>query len=943
VSIAPVEARLDIAEAQDIDAKHAAMGGASGVLGAPTGPEQAAGPGRVRRYAKGAIYWSPRWEAQALLGPILARYDQLGGPAGPLGFPRSDVANGRAPASKVAYFDNGAIYWSEKTGAREVLGAIYVRYQDLEAEAGFVGLPTTFPATKAGGSEQAFANATLYAAPGADAFEVHGAIRERYVALGGPAGILGFPLSNETDVLAKGGAVIGKASRFLGGTIFWSGRTGAFEVHGGIGLLYEQLGGPAGSLGFPLTNETRITTASGETRFNDFERGIIVWRSHLGARAITKLAFHIGQVTSGSIDDGIEFLGKDRTAELITFTTIEINGTALETRVRRPGGHAGSSHDINRRFTADTIRHDSRIRIKVDVDDWDQATGNDFLGTLDRTFDIDTWWGLLGGSPAGVYNDLPATKKGGDAPSLSTLKFDLGVGDQTGLDPSRPYREQHFWRFDNFKTETLTREQYAATFRDVDHAESTWDKIRNPFDTAYYELAYKSVAANGNCFGHSLESLYALADRSVFIAPLHQHAGTAADAADANPQNILAGPKAIINEKHGYQLGASAIRSVIGQLTNLDAIRPMQVFANVEQLLMRRNWPVLSMVDMGRGSGHAVVPYRTERRPDKTCRIYVADPNVVWRETQGDPTYVEIRPDDTFTYVGGTSTFQSTKILDGHLPGTLLLAIPFSELSSMPRTPYWEVLLALGALTGMVLIIAGDAQASALGVDGKAFYDTANGQRRIKPGAAGQMARIPLLDAPAGPLPELYVRRGHAHTVELELAAKGAGAGKAQLLTHDVHAELESPAGRSADRMKVSGLGTRAPQAAVQNAKDKEAKVRLSRFKDRVPSSKRGPRDGLNVVADLPLTAGRELTLGFDAGGGAVLHGLRAGQRSRVELTSQLAGRVSKAAFDLEAEASDDALRVVVADPSNLRDGLEIQRLSGPGGSIISTHTPEID
>jgi hypothetical protein len=210
-------------------------------------------------------------------------------------------------------------------------------------------------------------------------------------------------------VLTKGGSVIGKASRFLGGTIFWSGRTGAFEVHGGIGLLYEQLGGPAGSLGFPLTNETRVTTASGETRFNDFERGIIVWRSHLGARAITKLAFHIGQVNSGSIDDGVEFLGKDRTAELITFTTIEINGTALETRVRRPGGHAGSSHDINRRFTADTIRHDSRIRSRST-----STTGpgeqQRLLGTLDRTFDIDTWWGLLAARPRRLQR-LPATRR----------------------------------------------------------------------------------------------------------------------------------------------------------------------------------------------------------------------------------------------------------------------------------------------------------------------------------------------------------------------------------------------------------------------------------------------------------------------------------------------------------------------------------------------------
>jgi hypothetical protein len=205
------------------------------------------------------------------------------------------------------------------------------------------------------------------------------------------------------------------------------------------------------------------------------------------------------------------------------------------------------------------------------------------------------------------------------------------------------------------------------------------------------------------------------------------------------------------------------------------------------------------------------------------------------------------------------------------------------------------------------------------------------------------MARIPLIDAPAGPLPELYVRSGHAAAVELELAAKGAKAGRAQLLTHDVHAELESPAGRSPDRMKVSGMGTRTPQATVQNAKDKEAKVQLSRFKDRLPSTKRGPRDGVNVAASLPLTGGRELTLAFEPGADVVLHGLGAGQRSRVELSSQLGGRMTKASFDLTPEASDEALRIVVADPSDVRAGLEIQRLSGPGGSIISTHTPDVD
>ena len=944
MSIAPVEARLDSDDGQGIDAKYAQLGGATGVLGAPAGPEEALGTGRLRRYAKGIIAWCPTWEAHAVHGPIHTRYAQLGGPAGVLGFPRSDEMAARASGARVCYFDNGAIYFSPQTGAREVLAANYVRYQDLEAETGLLGLPTGGPVTRAGGVEQPFANATLYAATGTDAFEVHGAIRARYVALNGPAGFLGFPLSNETDVITRGGGVIGKASRFTGGTIFWSGRTGAFEVHGDIRACYEALGGPTGPLGFPLSDETRVTTASGETRYNDFERGIIVWRPGIGARAITTLAYHIGHVSSGSIDDGIEWTGRDRTAELVTYTTIEVNGSALETRVRRPGGHAGPNHDVNRRFTVGTVRHDSRVRIKIDVDDWDQASGNDYLGTLDRTFDIDSWWGLLGGSPAGVYTDLPATRKGGDAPSLSTLRFDLGVADQTGLNPNAPYREQRFWRFDNFDTAELTRAQYVATFRDVDQADSTWDKVRNPFDTAYYELAYKSVAAKGNCFGMSLESLYALADRSVFIQPLHQHVGTMGDEKDASERNILAGPKGIINEKHGYQLGASAINWYIGQLTNLNAIRPLQVFAQVQTLLARRDWPVLSMVDIDRGSGHAVVPYRTERMADGTCRIYVADPNVVWRESSSaEPTYVEVRPDDTFRFVGGSSVYQSTKIVGGLLPGTLMLAIPFHRLSSIPRTPFWEVLLALTALTGMVLVVAGDAEASTLAVDGRHFYDTSSGARRIRPGAAGQMARIPLLDAADGALPELYVRRGRAAAVEVDVAGAG-GSGRTQLLTHDVNAEVQARTTRgSKDRLKIAGLGTRRPEASVHGAQDKPGKVTLTRYKDQLPGARRRPRDQATIAADLPLASARATTVAFDAGGSMLVHGLGAGQSAHVEVASHVDGRPTRARLELRPESSDEALRIVVADPADVRAGIQVQRLTGPRGSVIATSTPELD
>lgn len=61
-----------------------------------------------------------------------------------------------------------------------------------------------------GGSAQAFQNGTVYCRPGEKGFRslnvVYRAIRDRYNALGGPMGWLGYPVSNEFD-FEEGGRV----------------------------------------------------------------------------------------------------------------------------------------------------------------------------------------------------------------------------------------------------------------------------------------------------------------------------------------------------------------------------------------------------------------------------------------------------------------------------------------------------------------------------------------------------------------------------------------------------------------------------------------------------------------------------------------------------------------------------------------------------------------
>ncbi len=136
--------------------------------------------------------------AYAVGGALLARYEELGGPAGTLGYPASDAtAGGRQ------LFENGALAGSP---IRAVFAPILAKWAALGYETGAVGAPVsdqapffTFTATR--GVAQAFQKATIFvgvSGPSAgNAFPVAGLIAAKYAALGGAAGRMGMPASDE--------------------------------------------------------------------------------------------------------------------------------------------------------------------------------------------------------------------------------------------------------------------------------------------------------------------------------------------------------------------------------------------------------------------------------------------------------------------------------------------------------------------------------------------------------------------------------------------------------------------------------------------------------------------------------------------------------------------------------------------------------------------------
>ena len=137
--------------------------------------------------------------AFVVAGPILTRWEELGGPTGTLGYPISDAT----PGGRQLFENQAALAGSP---VRVVTGAILAKWATLGYETGPAGPPTgeaseflTF--TGSTGLAQMFANGAIYAArtgAGAgQAFFVQGAILAKYLALGGPAGLLGMPAGDE--------------------------------------------------------------------------------------------------------------------------------------------------------------------------------------------------------------------------------------------------------------------------------------------------------------------------------------------------------------------------------------------------------------------------------------------------------------------------------------------------------------------------------------------------------------------------------------------------------------------------------------------------------------------------------------------------------------------------------------------------------------------------
>ncbi|OBF58679.1 hypothetical protein A5787_22240 [Mycobacterium sp. 852002-50816_SCH5313054-b] len=279
-------------------------GGDTSPLGARKGDVYPAGDGFALDFDGGKMFYTTDTGAKFVYGPIMDKYEALGGPVGSdLGFPTINEVPGLAgPDSRVATFsasDKPVIFWTPDHGAFVVRGAMNAAWDKLGSSGGVLGAPAGDETYNGEVTSQKFSGGEISwnrktkefatnPAPLADqlkglqvAIDPAAAINMAWRAAGGASGPLG---AKQGATYPIGGDAI--AQNFAGGKVFFNPATGANALESDILAKYESLGGPAGSdLGFPTANESDggIGPSSRIATFAAADKPVIFWTPDHGA------------------------------------------------------------------------------------------------------------------------------------------------------------------------------------------------------------------------------------------------------------------------------------------------------------------------------------------------------------------------------------------------------------------------------------------------------------------------------------------------------------------------------------------------------------------------------------------------------------------------------------------------------------------------------------
>jgi hypothetical protein len=905
-----------------------------------TGP---GGIGEYQMFEKGVIVYSPDWGAMLLSLAAFNKWQLMRGQQEYLthqdlqlyiGYPTADSEV--SGLLEVSHFEKGAVFVEVPTGlARELHGSINEHFWKKQA---LLGGPVSEETNATGGGRfVAFNNGDIYWKHQTDGtelvFEVHGAIRLRWLVLGGSGGQLGYPVSDELAIPTKA-PFFGAQSRFENGAIFWNPTTGAWELPKSTLLDdYEtKHGGPMGPLGFPKGGYH--TSASGGF-YSDFQNGVIVRhdvpgeyegiRIDSGTHVFTELLFKFSRVQSGD-NDNDDWNSLWELAEEIFikhFILRSSDGTVdLDERFPEEEETYYDSDDVYfdppKIYTVSKcVQSDLTVHASFECWDWDVGPlYNDKLGTVVVDYNINNLWGIFDGGQHEAHADGNPDDR--CWVTLSTFK-------QLPYDPNLPWRMQDWWSFHNFDNPGVNWDLFASTFLDVGMGESHW---LHPFNYLYYNVVYKSLENQGNCFGMSLESIYAQLGSSIYPEPIYQFFSDTQDGSkltQADDAHIQLMNQIII--KHGYQLGSDAIDWFLGRFTSGEMHDPMSVFIESQKAEQESRFPVINLTQgYFFSSAHTVRPIWWEGGPGTGISpwvIHIADPNAPYdqyRDDNDEHLKIVIDPDEnSFSYYDGDAYWKGNEWFGGRLFYT-----PFNILNTAPSTPFWEVMTLLSC--GILLICSSNGSTQQI-IDGE-------GRTLYQPGLSSAPTQwSQLLDASQGGIPniaripfssgspvlpiEIHYAIGQGAKYQQEIVpAPGVAFGAS--IEHVIHSALLSsrlliPATPgSSDLVTADRFGT----------KDKSISLTSTAAKD-VTWTVAGPqKQTWFELSQLKMAAGQAITISL-ANGGKELHFTNKGQDT-------------SAAIRFKPDVNTEAIDLGIIP---LPAGLNHLDLSGPATTISATGT----
>lgn len=196
---------------------------------------------------------------------------------------------------------------AENTGTYAVQGPIGLKYAEVS---NVLGLPIANEVTnqRAGGSYQEFERGTITYLPASGAFAIVNGIKATWRSAGAQDGDLGYPMSDEYSPMAGG-----VMQNFQFGKISWNPTTGSRITKGGIGVTWDNAGGPLSGLGYPTTDEYAPIPGG---VMQGFQFGKVSWNDMTGSH-ITKGGIGQTWIDSGGPNSGLGYPTTDELGCLV--------------------------------------------------------------------------------------------------------------------------------------------------------------------------------------------------------------------------------------------------------------------------------------------------------------------------------------------------------------------------------------------------------------------------------------------------------------------------------------------------------------------------------------------------------------------------------------------------------------------------------------------------